>query len=297
LYDGACFVSFEHGGDATTLLSALGNYLNVYDENSSPNEIKAALARLAPVLKKKQVLVISDNLESILPQGKAALEIAARTALWDVLLELAKMGAGVLLTTGDTSFGDGRLAPGRQTVYLPLSGLLRDDAYILASQLLSDLGIDRNCAPYEDLQELLKQLDYSPLAIQLVLPALRERSLATIRTEFAELLPTFVDDTATGRNRSLLASLEYSSRRLSEEQRALLLRLAAVEEGASEDSLLEITQIPKAAWASLRPSLEQVALLTAERAHEGTDVPFLHLHPVLVSYLQSQKEMLRDVQR
>jgi CHAT domain-containing protein len=57
---------------------------------------------------------------------------------------------------------------------------------------------------------LLKQFDYSPLAIQLVLPALRERPLATIRTEFAQLLPTFVDDTATGRNHSLLASLEYS---------------------------------------------------------------------------------------
>jgi hypothetical protein len=64
-----------------------------------------------------------------------------------------------------------------------LSGLRPDDAYILARQLLSDLGIDRNRAPYEELQELLKQLDYSPLAIQLVLPALRERSLATLREE------------------------------------------------------------------------------------------------------------------
>jgi len=93
------------------------------------------------------------------------------------------MGAGVLLTTSDTSFGDGRLAPGRQTMYLPLSGLRPDDAYILASQLLSDLGIERSRAPYEDLQELLKRLDYSPLAIELVLPALRERSLATLREE------------------------------------------------------------------------------------------------------------------
>ncbi len=36
---------------------------------------------------------------------------------------------------------------------------------------------------YEELQELLKQLYYSPLAIELVLPALRERSLATLRQE------------------------------------------------------------------------------------------------------------------
>ena len=68
-------------------------------------------------------------------------------------------------------------------MYLPLAGLRPDDAYILASQLLSDLGIDRSRAPYEELQELLKQLDSSPIAIQLVLPALRERSLATLRGE------------------------------------------------------------------------------------------------------------------
>jgi tetratricopeptide (TPR) repeat protein len=288
LYDGACFVSFEQGGDATTVLSALGSYLGVYDGHYNPNEIKAALARLQPVLQAKRILVIADNLESILPNGEAPLDAAERTQLWDVLLELAKMGAGMLLTSRDTAFGDGRLAPGNQTRHLSLQGLQPDDAYALTSRVLSDLGIDRARAPYADLRDLLAQLDHHPLAIQLVLPALRNHPLATIRADFAALLPTFVDDTASGHNRSLLASLDYSLRRLRPEQRALLPRLALFEGGALEDDLLAITQIPAVEWATLRPALEQAALLVAEQVHEAFALPFLHFHPVLIPFLRQE---------
>src|SRR5437016_12393468 len=51
MYDAASFVSFEHGGDAATLLSALGTFLGVYDGHYNPNETKAALAKLEPALK------------------------------------------------------------------------------------------------------------------------------------------------------------------------------------------------------------------------------------------------------
>ena len=288
MYTGACFVSFEHGGDAATLLSALGSYLGVYDGHYNPNDRTAALARLKPALKEKPTLVIADNLESILPGGEAPLEAAIRTHLWDALLDLAKLGAGVLLTTRDTTFGDGRLSPGRQVAHLALGGLYPEDAYTLASRLLVDLQIDRARAPYADLRDLLKQLDHHPLAIQLVLPALRTISLATIRADFAKLLPNFVDDTTTGRNRSLLASLEYSLQRLSEEQRKLLPRLALFEGGASEATLLAIMEIPEAAWGKLRQALEQAALLTAEQIHDQVSVPFLRFHPVLAPYLRSQ---------
>src|SRR6266699_2754668 len=287
MYTGACFVSFEHGGDAATLLSALGSYLGVYDGHYNPNDKTAALARLKPALKEKPALVIADNLESILPGGEAPLEAAVRTQLWDALLELAKLGAVVLLTTRDTNFGDVRLSPGKQVAHLALGGLYPEDAYTLASRLLVDLQIDRARAPYAELRDLLKQLDYHPLAIQLVLPTLRTISLATIRADFAKLLPRFVDDTTTGRNRSLLASLDYSLQRLSAEQRALLPRLSFFEGGASEDDLLAITEIPESEWAKLRPALEQAALLTAEQVANFT-APFLHFHPVLAPYLRSQ---------
>jgi hypothetical protein len=101
------------------------------------------------------------------------------------------------------------MAKGKYVAYLPLEGLHPEDAYALASRLLEYLGIDRAKAPYAELRELLKQLDYHPLAIQLVLPALGEFSLtlAQIKADFSSLLSYFKDDTETGRNRSLLAAL------------------------------------------------------------------------------------------
>lgn len=296
LYQRAYFASFEQGGDATSLLSTLGTFLGIYDAYYHPNDTRDALAKIQRALKKQRLLVIADNLESILPKGEAALEPAERTQLWQVLLELRKLGAGMLLTTRDTSLGDGRLAPGKQVLHLALQGLFPEDAYLLASELLTALGIDRARAPYRDLRSFLAQLDHHPLAIQLVLPALHDRSLASIRTEFAQLLPTFVDDDTTGRNRSLLASLDYSLRRLSEEQRAHLSRLAVFEGGASEDNLLSITEIPAAAWATLRPALEQAALLTAEQVHEAIRFPFLHFHPVLVPFLRHQAGANEDAE-
>ena len=289
MYDAASFISFEHGGDAATLLSTLGTFLGVYDGNYNPNETKTALAQLEPALKQKRTLVIADNLESILPGGDAPLDIAVRTTLWEVLLKLSHMGAGVLLTTRDTAFGDGSMAPGKHVAHLVLGGLHPEDAYALASRLPEYLGIDRAKAPYAELRELLKQLDYHPLSIQLVLPALGASSLtlAKITADFSSLLPRFQDDHETGRNRSLLASLEYSLRRLSQAQRDLLPRLALFEAGANENELLAITEISEPEWMHLRPALEQAALLTAEQV-AGITVPFLHFHPVLAPYLRSR---------
>ncbi len=290
MYQRACFITFEQGGDATLLLSLLGTFLGIYDGSYNPGDSTTSLARIQRVVKRQRLLLIADNLESILPAGEAALEPAEGARLWQVLLDLRKLGVGVLLTTRDVSFGESHLAPGKHVVHLPLYGLLCENAYELASHVLTDLGIDRVRAPYAELRDLLAQLDFHPLAIQLALPALRDRSLATIRADFAALLPTFVDDTTTGRNRSLLASLDYSLSRLPQEQRALLPRLALFEGGASEDDLLAITQIPEAEWARLRPALEQTALLVAEQVHAAIAVPFLHFHPVLLPFLRQQTE-------
>src|SRR5262249_22606509 len=146
---------------------------------------------------------------------------------------------------------------------------------------------DRRRSQYEQLRDLLQQLDYHPLSIQLVLPALRTYNLAQIQQDFVALLPKFTDDAETGHNRSLLVSLLYSLQRLNEEQREFLLRLAVFEGGTLENRLLAITEIAEANWAELRPALEQAALLTVEPL-EGVKFPFLHFHPVLIPFLRRQ---------
>lgn len=288
MYDRACFISFEHGGDAAMLLSTLGHFLGVYDGYYDPNKSKLALDRLQLAFKKQRTLVIADNLESILPEEEASLKPEIRAQLWDVLLQLSERGAGVLLTSRDTALKEEEFIPGSGVAYLVLQGLRPDDAYTLASRLLDTLGIDPIRAPYAELRDLLAQLDHHPLAIQLVLPALRDMTISAIRTEFAALLPKFIDESEAGRNRSLSASLEYSLQQLSEEQRNLLSRLAPFEGGASEDDLLAITEIPKSEWANLLPVLEQSALVIRRQVHTDVPEPFLHFHPVLTFFLRGQ---------
>src|SRR5262249_8492968 len=157
----ACFITFEGGrGNATSLLSQLGFFLRIYDGTYTPGDPKKALAQLQPALKQQRILLIADNLESILLGGEAPLEASERTELWNVLLHLQQQGAGALPTPRTTPFGDGRLSEGAQVVYLPLAGLARDDAYQLASILLTSLRIDRRRSPYQPLRELLQQLDH-----------------------------------------------------------------------------------------------------------------------------------------
>ncbi|WP_437723285.1 tetratricopeptide repeat protein [Sorangium sp. So ce861] len=303
MYRGACFVSFEHGGDAARVLGRLAEHLGVSDGAFDAGDAKAALARLVPALVERPTLLVADNLESVLPGGDATLPAGERAALWQALVQLAtapKGGCGVILTSRDAALGDGRLAPGQRAMHREVRGMDPEDAHALAARLLGDLGIDPKRAPYPELRDLLQKLDHHPLAIQLVLRALGDKTLTLkgIDEEFAKLLPTFTDDTETGRNRSLMASLEYSLRRLSEEQRALLIRLAPFEGGASEHVLLAITEIREAVWAKLRPALEQAALIRAEQVHERISLPFLRFHPVLAPYLRmkagAEDEALRE---
>jgi hypothetical protein len=188
MYQTACFVSFEHGGDAAMLLSALGHRLGV---DFDSRETDAAIERLRVALKQRPALVIADNLESILPGGEAPLDAVLRAQLWDVLLQLGKAGAGVIITSRDANFGDGRMAHGKEVKHLELGGLHPEDAYALAVQLFKDLDIPQSRAPYPKLRDLLAQLDHQQLAIQLVLPALGEAGMTIDRlsTEFAALLP------------------------------------------------------------------------------------------------------------
>src|SRR5260370_4283253 len=121
MYEGAFFVSFEGGrGNATSLLSQLGFFLGIYDGTYTPDDLKKAMQQMQAALTKRRMLVIADNLESILPGGEAPLDASERTELWNVLLDLQRLGAGVLLTTRTTTFGDGRLSEGAQVVHLCL---------------------------------------------------------------------------------------------------------------------------------------------------------------------------------
>jgi tetratricopeptide (TPR) repeat protein len=289
LYQETLLVSLEQGGGAAWLLGELGRHLDIYDGDYNPNNPVSALARLRAVMPGQPTLLIVDSVETVLPGGEAPLGTAERDQLWSLLLALREASAGVILTTRNTEFGDSRLGPGRDVALLQLEGLAAGDAYALATQLLIDLGIDRRRARYSELHKLLELLGHHPLAIQLVLPSLRDPalSLLNILNDFAKLLPRFADSAAAGRHGSLQASLEYALRSLSDVQRDLLSRLALFEGGAHENLLTWIANISDDQWTPLRSALERAGLLIVKPSHDDIPSPFLQFHPVLIPYLQS----------
>ncbi len=260
------------------------------------NAILSDLASLGPIQEerwrseKKSLLVIADSLENILPGGNHALDSEARTRLWNTLLNLADKRAGVVLTTSNLAFGDGRLEQGNKVRHMLLEGLRAEDAYLLASQVLTSLSINPKQMVYPELIELLAYLDHQPLAIQLVLPLLREAPLPKIRNDFVTLLTQCEDNAITEeRQRSLTSSLESGPLRwLSEEEQTLLSRLTPFEGGTSKDSLLDVTGFSEAVWSALQGKLERVQLLVVERVQPESDILFLHFHPVLIPYLRSR---------
>ena len=309
MFKGACFISFEHGGDARRLLEIMGAHLGLSISGVNWKNTRSALSVLQATIAKSSLLLIVDNVETLLDRGSVPLDAASRTALWSVLRELAAIsGCGVIVTTQNTVFGDAAMMPSRSVAHMMVQGLHPEDAFSLASQLLLDLDIDRSYIPFSELRDLLSQIDHHPLSIQLVLPTLRELSISQLRQEFAALLPRFQADaipesdapngpssdaTALGavsseRHASLLCSLHYSLRRLTDDQRLMLSRLTIFEGAASEPEFLSITRFSPGEWGALRASLEQAGLLSIEPIHSHVRASYLHFHPVLIPFLRSE---------
>ncbi|GAA5531239.1 CHAT domain-containing protein [Herpetosiphon gulosus] len=290
LYHGALLLSFEHGGSHIALLSAIARHYALPETDS--HDLQAAVQRFTPHLRSKPLLIIADNLESILPNAGNVelhvLEAQERQALWDCVVGLRAAGAGIILTCRDYDLRDSRLQQDQYTSMIELHGLDEHAAYNFATALLDDLAINRRRVPKLPLSTLLARLDHHPLAMGLTLRALRDSSLSIehLLSDYSNALAQYTDETsANQRHHSLEASLTYSLQRLSLEQREWITRLMPFEGGASEDDLLEITEIPAEQWPQLRAALEHAALIVPV-AIEGFTVPFLSFHPTLVPYLR-----------
>jgi len=166
---------------------------------------------------------------------------------------------------------------------ISLQGLARPDSLHLLSAVLDLKDIPTDQYEREELDALLNAIDDHPLSIELIVPHLKTLTPAQIRAEFSGLLDRFADATAyESRNRSLLASLEFSKKRLSEKAQKVLPYLAWFEGGAFEVSILNFAELDPEAWAPIRAELVATALVSVE--DEGIRIsnhPYIRFHPTL----------------
>jgi hypothetical protein len=302
-FEAAVFCSFEQQAGAERVVQLLGQALEGDQFGARPAEAQWAAA--VDLFRRRRVLLVWDNFESTLPifgphplapsptaagageQGESSLSFgaAARAELLRLYRDLtagAPQGR-LLITCRPDETGLPALKE------LELGGLARPDSlHMLAAALdLKDIAIDRPGQEREgyeraEIEALLDMLDDHPLSIELVTPHLKTLTPRRIRDEFGQLLESFAEAGAyEGRNRSLLASLEFSKRRLSPAALAALPYLAWFAGGVFEDNLLHFTELAPEAWDAIRVELVATALVKVEDDWQFNKRPYLRFHPTL----------------
>ncbi|MGE3541105.1 MAG: tetratricopeptide repeat protein [Candidatus Tectimicrobiota bacterium] len=298
--DGACFVSCEQPVTAERLAQVLGSYLEGHAFEARPQGEQ--LARARQLFQERQVLMVWDNFESVLetfeataPGSQAAPEGAASAgvalpALGYNAEERARLVALYRDWTEDPT-GRGRLLitcrpreaglPGVRR--MELAGLARPDSLYLLAQVLRqhDTALDEARFDAEALKALLDTLGDHPLSLELVGPHLKQLTPAQIVERFHTLLAQCSGDAEVERNRSLLASLRFSTSRLSAQAQAALPWLGLFQGGVFEHILLEVSQMDAAVWEGVRAELEATALVRVEMDIQIANRPYLRFHPTL----------------
>jgi len=168
---------------------------------------------------------------------------------------------------------------------LGLAGLARPDALHLLRGVCERREIDFSRTGYDRpaIDALLDRIEDHPLSIELITPHLKDLTPTRIREELTQRLHQFQDPThREERNRSLLASLDFSRGRLSPQAQAALPWLGWFEGGMFEAFFLGFSEIPAPDWAAIRAELVATALLRVEDVgFQINKTPYLKLHPTV----------------
>ncbi len=288
---GACFVSFE---DRTGPIQACRRLIAyVEGQDAVPASDDDAWDRALALFRERPLLWVWDNFESTLPQynrdGSGELDEATAypeedrcdlRRLYRALVDPEHRPQGWLLVTCRP---DDTHLPGIQRLHL--GGLAETEALDLAEVVLERHEVPVGQPGYEraEIEALIEVLDGHPLSLELVLPHLGQGlTPKKARQELGVLLDRFANpDAEEDRNKGLRASLEFSTRRLSDAARAVLPWLAWLSGGAFEVHIIMLTGLEPAAWAAIRAELEGVALVREEETGVGGAGPFLRFHPTL----------------
>lgn len=296
----AAFVSVEQHSHDRAVLDALGRQL--VGENYSVAQFASlddACRPVERVLREDSVLLVIDNLESVLPApplpGAAPDPLADLTAdAADAILQLcARLGA----------IGDTRLIfTSREALPAPfdapqarieLHRLSAEDAIRLVERTLeadasasistsSTAGPAPRNASAADIRDLVDAVHGHARTLALLAPSLCQDGVAATRTRLVELMAQMERDHPGEREKSLYASVELSLRRLPPEMQERVKVLAVFHGGVQLDMLRAMT-----AWENDDVIALSVWLISTGLA---TPNPYNHLslNPALCPYLRTR---------
>lgn len=303
----AAFVSVEQHSHDRAVLDALGRQLFGKDGYSVAQftTLDDACRPIEGRLREESVLLVIDNLESVLPApplpGAAPDPLADLTAdAADAILQLcARLGA----------IGDTRLVfTSREALPVPfdalqarieLHRLSTEDAIRLVERTLeADTSASPSAGPAPrnasaaDIRDLVDAVHGHARTLALLAPSLRHDGVAATRTRLVELMAQMERDHPGEREHSLYASVELSLRRMPPEMKERVKVLAVFHGGVA----LVVLQLMME-WES-----DDVTAIAAGLIGTGLATPspygHLSLNPALCPYLRARAsaEQLADWQ-
>ncbi len=234
---GAAFFSFESRQGADRAVLSFVQYVEGDGfVQGSPEELWGRAVRY---FREREVLWVWDNFESTLAQyqkgrdqGSAVFVDEERDRLRRLYGELTRKGSKgwLVVTCRPEETGLGRIAE------MALGGLARTDALEMAKGILAlkDIKIGDTGYEREVIVELLEAVERHPLSIELVMAHCKVVKPAEAAKDLRKVVGAASQGAGEERNKSLLASLRWSTGRLSEETQRVLPYLAWFEGGAFE---------------------------------------------------------------
>ena len=285
---GAAFFSFESRQGADR--AVLGFVQYVEGERFVQGSPEELWGRAVRYFREREVLWVWDNFESTLAQyqkgrdeGSAVFVDEERDRLRRLYGELTRKGSQgwLVVTCRPDDTGLGRIAE------MPLGGLAKADALDMACEVLALKDVKIGDAGYEReaVEELLEAVERHPLSIELVMAHCKVVKPAEAAKDLRKVVGAASQVAGEDRNKSLLASLRWSTGRLSEETRGELPYLAWFEGGAFEAVLEAFCDVGPEVWGRVREELLATALVRVDDevgfGGEAPGKPYLGFHPTL----------------
>ena len=235
----AVFVPFDKTGDARTALWEIGRQLVPGFLSEAGQDPKEARLLVERALTDEPVVIVLDNLESVLPPppgspAAASFEPDVLTGIFDLCAGLGAIGQTRLVFTSrealsaDSPFGRNHVRLGR---------LDRGDAIALVGRVLGE----NNLLPHtsdagqseEEIEKLVEAVGCHARSLVLLAREVAHSGVRDATAHLNELMAALHAKHPDDRERSLLASVELSLRRLPDETRQKIRPLGVFQGGGN----------------------------------------------------------------
>ena len=285
-FERAVFVSVEPQNvqDIKGVLDVIGSQLvPQYTVAQYGDDLNQALQPIERALREYPTLILIDNMESVLPdaEGKNPAGVADVTELFGICQRLLAADTRCRLIFTSRESLPKPFARVRNTVEL---GRLREtEAIQLVEQVMAEHGWEPpttdNATTPEEISELVETVNCHPRALVLLAREVARGLGATTRNA-AQLMAQLEKKNPGDRENSLYASVELSLRRLPDEMRELVKRLAVVHGGCNVVLMAMVMGIEMESAAAVAERLIGVGMAQMQ------EYTYLRLDPALPDYLK-----------